>query len=210
MQDEPRPVLERRRARHVEPSPVARVRLGEDLAERGPELPARAGDQDAALVPFRQDRRCRAPEIGDARVVPGNLVLVRVGGVVLLGHVVDEDEVGQGLEAVRAAPGHVDRDRVLVSDVLGERLAGLEVEDDDPRRAARDRRRDRPGLARGSGDRGSRPAREKETFVCFIGFSSKLARWISKNQPRSSSKRRSGMRRRPSITCWRRSGGRSR
>src|SRR5207244_7406641 len=34
-----------------------------------------------------------------------------------------------------AAAGNVDGDRIVVADVLGERLAALEVEDDDPSRA---------------------------------------------------------------------------
>ena len=60
-------------------------------------------------------------------------MLVRVGRVVLLGHVVAEEAVGERLEAVRVVAGDVDGDRVVVADVLGERLAGLAVEDDDAR-----------------------------------------------------------------------------
>src|SRR6476619_5387426 len=67
----------------------------------------------------------------NARVVPPDLVLVRVGWVVLLGHVVDEEQVGERLEAVRVAAGDVQRNGVLVADVLRERLARLAVEDDD-------------------------------------------------------------------------------
>ena len=36
VENEIRPIVERRRARHVEPSPIARVRLREDLGERRP------------------------------------------------------------------------------------------------------------------------------------------------------------------------------
>ena len=42
-----------------------------------------------------------------------------------------------------------------------------------------------------------------------VGFGSDDSRRNSMNQPRSSSKRRKGSRRSPSITCWRRSCGRS-
>ncbi len=78
-------------------------------------------------------RRVRAPEMLDARVGPANALLVRVRGVVLLGDVVTEEEIGQRLEAVRVAAGDVDRDRVVVADVLGVRLAALPVEHDDAR-----------------------------------------------------------------------------
>ena len=37
------------------------------------------------------------------------------------------------------------------------------------------------------------PWREKETFVCRVGFGSRLSRRSSVNQPRSSSKTRSGI-----------------
>ena len=43
-----RPVPEGDRARHVELRPVAGIRIREDLGESGAELPARAGDQEAA------------------------------------------------------------------------------------------------------------------------------------------------------------------
>src|SRR3954453_11126741 len=59
-------------------------------------------------------------------------MLVRVGGVVLLGHEVTEETIGERLVAVRVPAGHVDRNGVLVADVLGERRAGLAVEDHDP------------------------------------------------------------------------------
>ncbi len=62
-------------------------------------------------------------------------MLVRVGGVVLLGHVVEEEEVGEGLEPVRERAADVDRDRVSLADVLGEGLAACPVEHDDARRA---------------------------------------------------------------------------
>ena len=62
-------------------------------------------------------------------------MLVRIGRVVLLGDVVAEEEIGERLEAVRVVARDVDGDRVVVADVLGERLAGLAVEDDDARHA---------------------------------------------------------------------------
>jgi hypothetical protein len=48
--------------------------------------------------------------------------------------VVTEEEIGERLEAVGAPAGNVDGDRVVVADVLAERLAGLEVEHDDASR----------------------------------------------------------------------------
>ena len=62
-------------------------------------------------------------------------------GVVLLGDVVAEEQIGQRLEAVRVRPGDVDRDGVVVADVLGERLAALPVEHDDPGHALRQAKR---------------------------------------------------------------------
>ena len=52
--------------------------------------------------------------------------------VVLLRHVVGEEDVGQRLEPVRVASRDVERDGIVVADVLGERLAAASVEDDDP------------------------------------------------------------------------------
>src|SRR5205823_6251407 len=63
---------------------------------------------------------------------------VGLRGVVLLGDEVAEDAIGERLVAVRVTPGNVDRNRIVVADVLGERLATLTVEDDDahhPRQA---------------------------------------------------------------------------
>ena len=100
-----------------------------------PELPARARDYDARLVPLREDRRSRAPEVDDARVVPRDAVLVRVSRVVLLRDEVTEEAVGERLVPVRVDARHVDRDRVVLADVLGERLAGLAVEHDDAHHA---------------------------------------------------------------------------
>ena len=62
-------------------------------------------------------------------------MLVRVGRVVLLGDEVAEEAVGERLVAVRVAARDVDRDRVVVADVLGERLARLAVEHDDAHHA---------------------------------------------------------------------------
>jgi len=62
-------------------------------------------------------------------------VLVGVFRVVLLGHVVTKQKVGDRLEAVRIATGDVDADGVVAADVLAERLAALEIEDNDPSRS---------------------------------------------------------------------------
>src|SRR5229473_6055928 len=70
-----------------------------------------------------------------ALVVPGETVLVGIRRVVLLGHEVHEQAVGQRLVPVRMNPGNVDRDAIVVADVVGERLAGRPVEDDDTHRA---------------------------------------------------------------------------
>ena len=48
----------------------------------------------------------------------GIAVLVGIGRVVLLGHEVREERVGERLVAVRVDAGDVDRDRVVVADVL--------------------------------------------------------------------------------------------
>ena len=58
-------------------------------------------------------------------------MLVGVGCVVLLGEEVAEEDVGQRLVTVRMQTRHVDRDGVVVTDVLGERLPGRQVQDDD-------------------------------------------------------------------------------
>ncbi len=70
----------------------------------------------------------------DARVTPAEALLVRLRRVVLLRHVVAEEEVRERLVTVRVMPRNVDRDRVLVTDVLAERLAARTVEDDHTRR----------------------------------------------------------------------------
>src|SRR5262249_13208523 len=46
-----------------------------------------------------------------------------------------EEAVGEGLVAVGETARDVDRDRVLVADVLGERLTALAIEDDDANRS---------------------------------------------------------------------------
>ena len=66
----------------------------------------------------------------DPLVRPAHTLLVGVGRVVLLGHVVTEEEIRERLEAVGAPTGNVDPHGVVVADVLAERLAGLTVEDD--------------------------------------------------------------------------------
>ena len=58
-------------------------------------------------------------------------MLVGILGVVLLGHVVEEEAVRQRLVAVRVDARDVDADGIVVADVLGERLAALPVEHDD-------------------------------------------------------------------------------
>src|SRR5258705_12241934 len=67
----------------------------------------------------------------DALVVPGNPVLVRVRGVVLLGHEVHEHAIGERLVPVRTVARHVDRNRIALADVLLETLSRLPVEHDD-------------------------------------------------------------------------------
>ena len=57
-------------------------------------------------------------------------MLVRLGRVVLLGHVVAEEQIGQSLEAVGVPTGNPDRHRVVVADVDREGLAGLAIEHD--------------------------------------------------------------------------------
>src|SRR5512133_509027 len=84
-----------------------------------------------ADVACRKDRRTRAPEMPDTRVVPADALFIRIGGVVLLGDEVREERVGECFVAVRMDARHVDRNRVVVADVLRERLAGRPVENDD-------------------------------------------------------------------------------
>ena len=68
-------------------------------------------------------------------------MLVGIGGVVLLADVVQQQDVGQRLEAVCEVPRDVDGGGVVVADVLGERLAALAVERDDARRPRRQTKR---------------------------------------------------------------------
>src|SRR5438874_3242784 len=70
--------------------------------------------------------------MADALVVPGDAVLVRPSGVVLLRDEIGEERVDERLVAVRVDARHVDGDGVVVADVLRERLSGAAVEDDDP------------------------------------------------------------------------------
>ena len=60
-------------------------------------------------------------------------MLVGVGRVVLLGDVVEHQDVGERLEAVCEISRDVHGGEVAVADVLAERLAGLAVERDDAR-----------------------------------------------------------------------------
>ena len=57
-------------------------------------------------------------------------MLVGVGRVVLLGHVIEHQDIRQRLEAVRQVAGHIDGREVVHADVLAERLAGVPVEGD--------------------------------------------------------------------------------
>ena len=92
----------------------------------------RAGDEEPHTVSLRRENRSLgAPQMLDARIVPRDAVLVRIGRVVLLRDEIGEEGVRQRLVAVGVDAGDVDRDRVLVADVLGERLAGGAVEHDD-------------------------------------------------------------------------------
>ena len=67
----------------------------------------------------------------DALVVPRDAVLVRVRRVVFLGDEIREQAVGERLVAVRVDARDVDGDRIVVSDVLAERLPRLAIECDD-------------------------------------------------------------------------------
>ncbi len=104
-------------------------------ASARPSWPPAPGDQDATAV-SRGERIgvSGAPQVLHARVVPGDPVLVGIGRIVLLGDVIDEQKVGQRLESVCMAPRDVQRDRVLVTDVLGERRPRRSVENDHARR----------------------------------------------------------------------------
>ena len=123
-----------RRVRHVPVGARQPARARERLEQRVPELPAGAGYEDA--TESRDDRigvcvlhsslTRGSSQASDARRGrPGRIAR----------DVVTEEQVGERLEAVRVDAGDVDRDRVLVADVLSERLAGRAVEDDDARRS---------------------------------------------------------------------------
>ena len=100
-------------------SQSARVRPrapGNASSERGAELAAGAGYDDAS----------RAERIGDVVLQRwrtrssshGTPCSSGIRRVVLLGDEVHEEAVGERLVAVRVHAGHVDRDRVVVADVL--------------------------------------------------------------------------------------------
>ena len=108
-----------------------------------------------------------------------------------------------GLEAVSVTARDIDGDGIVVTDVLRERLSALAVEDDDAGRALQARKQvvlaslvivETRGSPRGARTRGS---------SARVGFGSRLSLRSSQNQPRSSSKRRRGMRTTPSITVVR-------
>ena len=138
MEDEVRdPGQRRRRPAQVPAESVERDELvvRERPCERVAELAARPRDQDTASRGERIGSG-RAPQVRDPRIVPRDAVLVRVGGVVLLGDVVAEEEVAERLEAVGVVSGDVDRDGIGLADVLAERRPGLAVEHDDAGGAA--------------------------------------------------------------------------
>ena len=60
-------------------------------------------------------------------------MLVGIGRVVLLGDVVEHQDVGQGLETVREIAWDVDGSEVVFTDVLAEGLTRVAVERDDAR-----------------------------------------------------------------------------
>ena len=62
-------------------------------------------------------------------------MLVGIGRVVLLGHVVEHQDVRQRLESVREIPRNVDGPEVVVADVFAESLACVTVERDNARPA---------------------------------------------------------------------------
>jgi hypothetical protein len=183
---------------------------------RRPKTPQRARGRAARRRPLRgtrrqvarrEDRRLRAPEVLDAWVRPAQALLVRIRRVVLLRHVVTEDEIGERLEAVGVAARNIDRDG------FSSPMSSVKVSPTPGRARPREpspacRRTGRPGRARGSGGRGSHRAAKGDVRL-RRGFGSALSRRSSMNQPRSSSKRWSGIRSRPSIMarpCSHRSG----
>ena len=119
--------------------PVARVRPRTSSAAKAasraapswPPAPVIRTRRRSRVSPADEDRCPRAPQIPHARIVPGDSLLVGIGRVVLLGHVIDEQQIGQRLEAVGVASRDVQRHGVVVADVLGERRAGEAVEHDD-------------------------------------------------------------------------------
>ena len=120
VQHELQPRQPRRRQRDVPVLVTERDHLvvGERLDESVAQLPAGAGYEQAAAsrgetIGVVVLHRCRDPRIG-----PAETLLVRIGRVVLLRHVIAEQEIGQRLEAVGVPAGDVDGDRVLVADVL--------------------------------------------------------------------------------------------
>ena len=127
----------RRRQRHVPELAGDRddAVVRELLGQRAAELAARSGYEHASTS--------RGERIGESVLqrcltrgsAQQSALLVGGGRVVLLGDVVTEEQIGERLEAVRVQAGDVDRDRVVVADVLGEGLAGRSVEHDDARRS---------------------------------------------------------------------------
>ena len=102
---------------------------------------------------------------GRRRADRQDAVLVETGRVVFLGHVVRRAR-RSAPRAVGVPSGTV-RARVIVADVLSERLAGRAVEDDDaavPRRHTKGH----PGPFRDSGA-ADLPRRQNRTFVCRVG-----------------------------------------
>ena len=186
-----RGLRERGTARPSPPAPAPRTSSAANAAASAtPSWPPAPVIRTRAVV-SRAERIgvCGAPQVLHARIVPGDALLVGVGWVVLLGHVVGEQEVGERLEAVRVAAGDVERDRILVADVLGERGARRRGR---ARRCARfpgGTRTGRPGRARGSGGRGSPRVARTRRWSAPSRFGRTLSRRSSQNQPRSSSNR---------------------
>ena len=104
----------------------------------------------------------RRPQAPHALVVPAHVLLVGVGGVVLLGDVVAEHDVGERLEAVRDLPRDVDGEAVVAVDV--DRPGPSRVGDASRRSNSTTRalpcgrRTGRPGHGDASAGPGSRPA----------------------------------------------------
>ena len=119
----------------------------------------RAGDEEPHVdgVPRGEDRRVGAPEALHARIVPRDAVLVRIVGVVLLGHEIREERVRERLVTMGVDARDVDRRPGCRRRCP--RRTSLPSSGRAPPRAPfrRGRRRGRPVRARGNGGRARRP-----------------------------------------------------